>query len=117
MLRKSEVSHKLMRPADEKALERIGFRHDELKAFCRRHHIKSLALFGSVLRDNFKPDSDIDVLVEFRKNQTPGFLGLADMELELSALLGDRKIDMRTLQDLSPHFRDRVLHEAEAICQ
>ncbi|MBN1191857.1 MAG: nucleotidyltransferase family protein [Dehalococcoidales bacterium] len=89
----------------------------KLPAFCKRHHIKNLALFGSVLRDDFRPDSDIDILVEFKKGKTPGFLGLADMELELSALLGERKVDMRTPHDLSLHFRDRVVRESEVLCR
>jgi predicted nucleotidyltransferase len=117
MLSKSETSHFAARPSTGKAYGHIKIKKGEIKAFCQRHHIKSLALFGSILRDDFNPDSDIDVLVEFRKGQTPGFLGLADMEHELSALLGERKIDMRTPQDLSPYFRDRVLQEAEVICR
>ena len=81
--------------------------------FCRRHHIRKLSVFGSVLRENFRSDSDIDVLVEFEPGHVPGLIRLAGMELELSALLGGRKIDMNTPKCLSPHFRDRVLAEAE----
>lgn len=76
--------------------------------FCRRHHIRTLSLFGSVLRDDFRPDSDIDVLVEFEPGHTPGLFGLAGMELELSQQLG-RKVDLRTAEDLSPYFRDAVV--------
>ena len=96
--------------------QRITVPRTQLAAFCRRHHMKSLALFGSVLRDDFRPDSDIDVLVEFEPGHTPGFLKLAGMESELSALFGNRKVDLRTPQDLSRHFRDRVLREAEVLC-
>jgi uncharacterized protein len=72
-----------------------GIEFDEVKIadFCRRHHIRRLALFGSVLRDDFRPDSDVDVLVEFAAGRTPGLIRLAGMELELSALLGGRKVD------------------------
>lgn len=85
----------------------------KLADFCRRNYIRKLAFFGSVLRDDFRPDSDIDVLVEFEPGHVPGFLKLADMEFELSALLGGRKVDLRTPQDLSRYFRDRVVKEAE----
>jgi len=86
---------------------------ETIAAFCRRHHIRRLALFGSVLRDDFSPESDIDVLVEFEPGQVPGFFGLVDMECELSELLGGRKVDLRTPQDLSRYFRDEVLAGAE----
>ena len=81
--------------------------------FCQRHHIRKLALFGSVLRDDFRPDSDIDVLVEFEPGHVPGFIRLAGIELELSELLGGRKVDMNTPMGLSPYFRGEVLAEAE----
>ena len=85
---------------------------EEIAAFCRRHHIRKLSVFGSVLRDDFGPDSDIDVLVEFEPGRTPGFFRLFDMEEELSAMLGGRKVDLRTPEDLSRYFRDRVMAEA-----
>lgn len=69
--------------------------------FCHRNRIRRLALFGSVLRDDFRPDSDVDVLVEFEPGHVPGFFRLASMERDLSALLGGRKVDLRTPQDLS----------------
>jgi hypothetical protein len=81
--------------------------------FCRRNHIRRLALFGSVLREDFGPDSDIDVLVEFVPGRGPGYLGLAGMELELSDILGGRKVDLRTPHELSRYFRDKVLAEAQ----
>lgn len=84
----------------------------ELAAFCRRHHIRRLALFGSVLRDDFGPESDVDVLVEFEPGHVPG-LAFLSMEAELSEILG-RKVDLNTPGFLSPYFRDRVLAEAES---
>jgi uncharacterized protein len=89
----------------------------KLESFCRLHHIRSLALFGSVLRADFRPDSDIDVLVEFQEGKTPGFFTIAEMEDELSPFFGNRKIDLRTPQDLSHHFRERVIREAVVLCR
>lgn len=80
--------------------------------FCIRHHIRKLAFFGSVLREDFRPDSDVDVLVEFEPGQEPGLIALAGMESELSTILG-RKVDLRTPEDLSKYFRDDVVSEAE----
>jgi uncharacterized protein len=80
--------------------------------FCRRNHIRRLALFGSVLRKDFRPDSDVDVLVEFEPRARVGMLRLAEMEIELSTILG-RKVDLNTPGFLSRHFRDRVLAEAQ----
>jgi len=86
---------------------------DEIRDFCCRNHIHRLAIFGSVLRDDFRPDSDIDVLVEFEPDADVGFFELYDIEQELSALLGGRKVDINTPQCLSKYFRDNVLAEAE----
>lgn len=83
-----------------------------LSLFCKKHRIRKLSLFGSVLTQEFGPDSDIDVLVEFEKDHTPSFFTLFDMEEELSRMLGGRKIDLRTPQDLSRYFRDEVLKKA-----
>jgi uncharacterized protein len=94
---------------------RIKIPRAEIAVFCRRHHIRKLALFGSVLRDDFRPDSDIDVLVEFESGYIPGLIRLAGMELELSTLLGGRKVDMNTPMCLSSYFRDEVLAEAEVL--
>jgi predicted nucleotidyltransferase len=91
---------------------RVSVPDEELRAFCVRTHIRRLAFFGSVLRDDFSPESDIDVLVEFEPGHTPGLLRLAGMERELSALLGGRKVDMRTPRDLSRYFRDDVVAHA-----
>ncbi|MGA1264898.1 MAG: nucleotidyltransferase family protein [Prochlorothrix sp.] len=80
-------------------------------AFCQEHHIRRLALFGSILRDDFGPDSDVDFLVEFEPGYVPGYIHLAGMELALSDLIG-RKADVRTAAELSPYFREEVLQEA-----
>ena len=79
--------------------------------FCTRHHIRKLAFFGSVLRDDFAEGSDVDVLVEFEASHVPGFLGLARMERELSGILG-RKADIRLPGELSRYFRDEVVNAA-----
>ncbi|MBX9946077.1 MAG: nucleotidyltransferase family protein [Reyranella sp.] len=86
---------------------------DGLAEFCRRHSIERLSLFGSVLRGTARPDSDLDLLVEFAAGKEPGLIGLAAIEAELTALLGGRPVDLRTPQDLSPHFRGEVLRTAE----
>ncbi len=83
-----------------------------LADFCRRHHISRLALFGSVLRKDFGPDGDVDVLVEFKPRHTVGLIRLAGMERELSEILG-RKVDLRTPADLSKYFREEVVQAAE----
>ena len=91
---------------------RLELPREVIADFCRRHHIRRLALFGSALRGPLRPDSDIDLLVEFEPGHTPGLLGMARLERELSALLG-RKVDLRTPNDLSRYFRDEVLREAK----
>lgn len=93
--------------------QEIDLPRDKIAAFCRRHYIRRLSLFGSVLREDFGAASDVDVLVEFESGHEPGFFGLARMERELSELLGGRKADLRTPEDLSRYFRDEVLAEAE----
>lgn len=85
-----------------------------LAEFCRRHHIRKLSFFGSVLGETFRPDSDVDVLVEFEPEHIPGLLALAGMEIELSELLG-RKADVRTAEDLSRYFRDEVVAKAQLL--
>jgi predicted nucleotidyltransferase len=91
----------------------INVPEKKIAEFCLRNHIVKLSFFGSVLRDDFGPNSDVDVLVEFEPGLTPGFLKLARMERELSEILGGRKIDMRTPEDLSRYFRDEVVAGAE----
>jgi uncharacterized protein len=92
-------------------MTRITIDREKISDFCRRHHIRRLALFGSVLRDDFKPESDVDVLVEFEQGHTPG-LAFFSMERELSGIL-NHKVDLNTPQFLSPTFRNQVLAEAE----
>ena len=89
----------------------IQISQDNITDFCHRHHIYKLSLFGSVLRDDFRSDSDIDVLVEFESGKTPGF-AIVTMQQELSNLMGGRTIDLRTPHELSRYIRDRVLSEA-----
>ncbi len=98
-----------------KPLSRIAVPKRELATFCRRNYIRRLSFFGSVLRQDFRPDSDVDVLVEFEPDHFPGFFKLADMQEELSTLLGGRKVDLRTPGDLSRYFRQRVLDEAQVM--
>lgn len=90
---------------------RISIDHEKIAEFCRRNHIRKLALLGSVLRRDFGVGSDVDVLVKFEPGQVPG-LALLSMEKELSEIMGG-KVDLNTPQFLSPYFRDQVLSEAE----
>ena len=83
----------------------------DLDAFCRRNHIRKLSFFGSILGPGFRPESDIDILVEFEPGKAPTLFDVAGMELELSEKMG-RKVDMRTLGDLSHYFRDEVASSA-----
>lgn len=91
---------------------RIPIDRQKIADFCRRHHIRRLALFGSVLREDFGPESDVDILVEFEPEHVPGLAFIA-MEVELSEILG-RKVDLNTPGFLSRYVRDTVLAEAEA---
>jgi predicted nucleotidyltransferase len=90
---------------------KIAISREKIAEFCRRHHIRKLSFFGSVISEHFTQDSDVDVLVEFEPGQVVGLIRLAGMELELSEILG-RKVDMRT-PDLSRYFREEVLSSAE----
>jgi len=94
-------------------MAQIAVDKNRIAAFCRVHQISRLALFGSVLRGDFRPGSDVDVLVEFEAEAVPGLFGVARLERELSALFSGRKVDLRTPQDLSRYFRQSVLKEAE----
>jgi predicted nucleotidyltransferase len=94
---------------------RVNLPKEKINEFCRRHHIRKLAVFGSALREDFRAESDLDVLVEFEPGRTPGLIRLAGMEIELSTLLGGRKVDMNTPLCLSPYFRDEILAEAEPV--
>ena len=91
----------------------LSIPRDQLTAFCQEHGIRRLAIFGSALRKDFGPDSDVDVLVEFEPDRIPGLLGVAGMEIELSVLFSGRRVDLRTPEDLSPYFRQNVLDTAE----
>ena len=90
---------------------RISIDRQRIAAFCRRHHIRRLALFGSVLREDFCADSDVDVLVEFDPGHVPGF-AFFELQEELGELLG-RTVDLHTPASLSRYFRDDVLNEAQ----
>ena len=94
-------------------MPQLHIAQDQLARFCRKQHIRRLSLFGSRLKGTARPDSDVDFLVEFEPGCEPGLLGLAAMEAELADMLGESKIDLRTPQDLSRHFRDQVLRTAE----
>ena len=91
----------------------LPLERNALTNFCRRHHIRKLSLFGSVLKGTAGPDSDIDVLIEFEHGAALNLLDLADIEQEMSAMLGGRRVDVRTPEDLSRYFRDEVLCQAE----
>ena len=93
--------------------DRLFTDHDALAALCRRHRIRRLSLFGSVLHGTDRPDSDVDLLVEFVRGAKPSLLDLADIEQELSGLLSGRRADVRTAEDLSRYFREEVVREAE----
>lgn len=86
---------------------------EKIGRFCRQYHIRKLSLFGSALRQELRPDSDIDFLVEFDPEHIPGLLALARMERELSVILGGRKVDLRTPEDLSRYFRQQVMETAK----
>jgi predicted nucleotidyltransferase len=94
-------------------MAKVTIDKEKIATFCRQHHVLRLALYGSALRDDFRPESDIDVLVEFEPGHTPGLLGIARLQRELSAILGGRKVDLRTPEDLSRYFREDVLKEAQ----
>lgn len=83
-----------------------------LRRFCQVWHVHRLSLFGSQLKGRARPDSDVDLLVEFEPGHSPGLLGIASMEIELSELLG-KKVDLRTAKDLSRYFRDEVVRSAQ----
>lgn len=92
-------------------LEQITIDRESLTRFARRNVIRTLSLFGSVLRPDFRPDSDVDVLVEFEQGTRVGLFRLAGLELELSQIIG-RKVDLRTPANVSRYFRDDVIRTA-----
>jgi len=95
-------------------MQRHGIEIDpsRISAFCQKHGIRCLRLFGSILRDDFGPDSDVDVLVEFFPGRAPGWIGFAALALEIEAIVG-REVDLRTAADFCEHIRQRVLRESE----
>jgi uncharacterized protein len=93
---------------------RIAVPQERIAELCRRRHIRWLALFGSVLRDDFRPDSDVDVLIEFEPEQRYTYFTLAQIEADLSSFLG-RKVDLHMPKTLHPFLRDNVLGQAEAL--
>jgi len=94
-------------------MRNVTFPKEGLADLCRRHGVRRLSLFGSVLRGTDGPDSDVDLLVEFEPDRVPGLLGLAQIEIDLSDLLGGRTVDLRTAEDLSHLFRETVTEAAE----
>lgn len=94
-------------------MKRLSIDDSALARLCRSHRIRRLSLFGSELKGNARPDSDIDLLVEFERDAAPSLFDLATIEQQLSALLGGRRVDLRTPADLSRYFRDEVIREAE----
>lgn len=88
---------------------------DGVRLFCEKNHISSLKLFGSVLTDDFNDSSDIDILIEFIPNYTPGFFKFIEFQSSLSQLFNGRKVDLRTKSDLSGYIRQKVLSQAVII--
>jgi predicted nucleotidyltransferase len=93
-------------------MPQIAIDQEKIAEFCQRNHIRKLSLFGSAIREDFRADSDVDVLIEFEEGKGAGLLGLAHMEGELTGLVGGRKIDLRTPGDLSRYFRKEVVSSA-----
>lgn len=93
-------------------MARINIPKEKLAGFCKKWHVRKLSLFGSVLRDDFRPDSDVDMLVVFEEGHVPDLITFSGMELELDEILG-RKVDLRTPEDLSRYFREEVVRSAE----
>ena len=93
------------------SITNISIPSEEITQFCQRYHIQKLSFFGSVLRTDFSPESDIDILVEFDPKYIPGLIRLSVMEQELSNIF-QRKVDLRTAEDLSPYFRQEVIDSA-----
>ena len=97
------------------ALARLDADPRAIAAFCRRNGVNRLAVFGSALRDDFTPESDVDLLVEFQPGKKVSLFDMARMEMELEKIIHDHRVDLRTLSDLSHRFRDRVVTEAEPV--
>ncbi len=93
----------------------IDIPKDKIVSYCKKNHIKKLALFGSFLTNEFRSDSDIDLLVEFEKGYVPGFFDLVRMQDQLSKFFNGRSVDLRTQYDLSRYFREKVIDNAEVL--
>lgn len=91
----------------------LSMQREALAAFYQKHGTRRFAIFGSALRDDLGPESDIELLVEFDPEHIPTLFDIASMEQELSYMLGGQKVDLRTPEDLSRYFRDQVLAEAK----
>jgi predicted nucleotidyltransferase len=91
---------------------RVNFSRDQIANFCKRNHIRKLAFFGSVLRDDFRPDSDIDILIDIEQGAVITFLDIARMEIELSEMLNGRNVDLRTPSEFGKYL-NKVITEAE----
>ena len=102
----------ISRTSEVRTYHNIAIAPEQIAGFCRKHGIRKLSLFGSILDQSFRPDSDIDVLVEFHPNRPVGLIRLSGMERELSRLLG-KTVDLRTPADLNSRFRDEVVRNAE----
>ena len=98
-----------------KKIQGIEIPQKKITRYCKKNHIKKLALFGSILREDFHPGSDIDLLVEFEEGYTPGFFGLNRMEDQLSKFFNGKKMDLRTPNDLSRYFRNKVISNVEVL--
>lgn len=96
-------------------IDQLQAHNNKIAELCRRHHIRKLAVFGSVLREDFRPESDTDFLVEFEPGQGVGFIGLGFIEEELSELLDNRRIDLVTPKFLNPRIRNQVLSMAQVL--
>jgi predicted nucleotidyltransferase len=94
--------------------DRVNLTKEQIADFCKKNHIKKFAFFGSVLLDDFRPDSDIDILIDLESGAPIGLFEMADMELELSDMI-KRKVDLRTPQDLSKYFRNKVVEESKVL--
>ncbi len=94
---------------------KLSFSREDLASFCKEHGIKRMAIFGSGLRDDFQPGSDVDILAEFDSAHIPTLFDIAGMEQDLSKFFCGRKVDLRTPEDLSRYFRQQVVSEAEVL--
>ncbi|MBI3018724.1 MAG: nucleotidyltransferase family protein [Deltaproteobacteria bacterium] len=117
---KSEILEKIISEVagqlkEERPILRIYVPTKKVEAFCVKYHVKKLSLFGSVLREDFRSDSDIDVLVEFQEGYTPSLFEFVPMESELGKIFEGRKVDLRTLSELGKYFREKVAQEAQTI--